>query len=115
VRTALWEDPAGYGGQLARQLGIPQEHLLAGLPQQVGMLTDRLIEPAEVAALVVQLCSPRAASIVGADYVIDCGAIKAVQLSPFPDRYRWQTGVVLRQNHHPSVPDLVRRVIEHML
>jgi NAD(P)-dependent dehydrogenase (short-subunit alcohol dehydrogenase family) len=78
VRTALWESEGGYGGQLARQLGIPQEHLLAGLPQQVGMLTGRLIEPAEVAALVVQLCSPRAASIVGADYLIDGGAIKTV-------------------------------------
>lgn len=78
VRTALWEDPAGYGGQLARHLGIPHEHLLAGLPQQVGMLTGRLIEPAEVAALVVQLCSPRAASIVGADYLIDGGALKTV-------------------------------------
>ena len=78
VRTALWEDPAGYGGQLAQQLGIPHEDLLAGLPQQVGMLTGRLIEPAEIAALVVQLCSPRAASIVGADYLIDGGALKAV-------------------------------------
>ncbi|TDO43178.1 NAD(P)-dependent dehydrogenase (short-subunit alcohol dehydrogenase family) [Kribbella sp. VKM Ac-2527] len=76
VRTALWEDPAAYGGQLAEKLGIPHEHLLAALPQQTGMLTGRLIEPAEVADLIVQLCSPRAASIMGADYLIDAGIIK---------------------------------------
>ncbi|MFB6721618.1 SDR family NAD(P)-dependent oxidoreductase [Kribbella sp. NPDC056345] len=76
VRTALWTSPEGYGGQLAKQLGIPQEHLLAALPQQTGMLTGRLIEPAEVAALVVQLCSPLTASITGADYLIDAGSSK---------------------------------------
>lgn len=78
VRTALWESESGYGGQLARQLGIPQEHLLAGLPQQTGMLTGRLIEPEEVAALVAQLCSPLTASIIGADYLIDGGSVKTV-------------------------------------
>jgi NAD(P)-dependent dehydrogenase (short-subunit alcohol dehydrogenase family) len=76
VRTDLWEHPAGYGGQLARRFGVPQEELLAALPQQTGMLTGRLIESAEVADLIVQLCSPRAASIVGADYVIDGGILK---------------------------------------
>ena len=78
VRTAFWESEEGYGGQLARKLGIPQEHLLAALPGQLGMLTGRLVEPAEVAALVAQLCSPRTASITGADYVIDGGIIKTV-------------------------------------
>ncbi|MFG1815927.1 SDR family NAD(P)-dependent oxidoreductase [Kribbella sp. NPDC049174] len=76
VRTALWTDPEMYGGQLARKLGVTQDELLAGLPQQTGMLTGRLIEPAEVATLVVQLCSPLTASIVGADYVIDAGSVK---------------------------------------
>jgi NAD(P)-dependent dehydrogenase (short-subunit alcohol dehydrogenase family) len=76
VRTALWTDPEMYGGQLARKLGVSQDDLLAGLPQQAGMVTGRLIEPAEVAALVVQLCSPVTASIVGADYLIDGGIMK---------------------------------------
>lgn len=77
VRTALWEHPEAYGGQLARKLGVPQEDLLAALPGQVGMLTGRLIEPGEVADLIVQLCSPRAASIMGADYLIDGGILKS--------------------------------------
>ncbi|MDX2968710.1 SDR family NAD(P)-dependent oxidoreductase [Kribbella solani] len=76
VRTGLLTDPERYGGQLARALGVPHEALLAGLPQQAGMLTGRLIEPAEVAALIVQLCSPLTASIIGADYLIDAGAVK---------------------------------------
>ncbi|GAA1713430.1 SDR family oxidoreductase [Kribbella yunnanensis] len=78
VRTALWTSPEGYGGQLAQRLGIPQEHLLAALPEQAGMITGRLIEPSEVAALVVQLCSPLTASITGADYLIDAGRSKTV-------------------------------------
>jgi NAD(P)-dependent dehydrogenase (short-subunit alcohol dehydrogenase family) len=77
VRTALWESPEAYGGQLARKLGLPQEQLLAALPEQVGMLTGRLIEAGEVADLVVHLCSPRAASIMGADYLIDGGSLKS--------------------------------------
>lgn len=76
VRTALWVGPDQYGGQLAKKLGVSQDDLIAGLPEQTGMLTGRLIEPAEVAALVVQLCSPLTASIVGADYLIDGGIIK---------------------------------------
>ncbi|WP_433010741.1 SDR family NAD(P)-dependent oxidoreductase [Kribbella sp. CA-294648] len=77
VRTALWEHPEAYGGQLARKLGVPQEQLLAALPGQVGMLTGRLIEAGEVADLIVQLCSPRAGSIMGADYLIDGGILKS--------------------------------------
>lgn len=77
MRTALWEHPEADGGQLARKLGVPQEQLLAALPGQVGMLTGRLIEAGEVADLIVQLCSPRAGSIMGADYLIDGGILKS--------------------------------------
>jgi NAD(P)-dependent dehydrogenase (short-subunit alcohol dehydrogenase family) len=76
VRTAMWEDPAGYGAELAKSMGITQEQLLAALPGSVGMTTGRLIEPAEVASLVTYLASPQAASISGADMRIDGGAIK---------------------------------------
>jgi NAD(P)-dependent dehydrogenase (short-subunit alcohol dehydrogenase family) len=76
VRTALWEHPDSYGGRLAAKLGVPHEQLLAALPAQAGMLTGRLIEAGEVADLVVQLCSPRAGSITGADHLIDGGLVK---------------------------------------
>jgi NAD(P)-dependent dehydrogenase (short-subunit alcohol dehydrogenase family) len=77
VRTALWEHPESYGGRLAAKLGVPHDQLLAALPAQTGMLTGRLIEPGEVADLIVQLCSPRAGSITGADHVIDGGLEKS--------------------------------------
>ncbi|WP_433323225.1 SDR family oxidoreductase [Spirillospora sp. CA-294931] len=78
VRTALWEDPAGYGAGLAASMGLELPQLLAGLPAAMGMTTGRLIEPHEVAALVAYLASPHAASVSGADVLIDGGAIKTV-------------------------------------
>ncbi|MFF5206463.1 SDR family NAD(P)-dependent oxidoreductase [Streptosporangium sp. NPDC000396] len=78
VRTSMWEDPAGYGAELARSMGVEHEQLLAQLPAGMGMTTGRFVEPAEVAALVVHLASPHAASINGADHLIDGGSIKTV-------------------------------------
>lgn len=78
VRTAMWEAPDGYGAGLAKAFGVSQEQFLAALPGQLGMTTGRLIEPAEVAALVTYLASPLAASVNGADLVIDGGSIKTV-------------------------------------
>ncbi|NDU77153.1 SDR family oxidoreductase [Actinomadura sp. DSM 109109] len=76
VRTAMWESPDGYGARLAASLGLAREQLVAGLPASMGMTTGRLVEPAEVAALIAYLASPLAASTTGADHVIDGGAIK---------------------------------------
>ncbi|MFE4170881.1 oxidoreductase [Streptomyces sp. NPDC056909] len=78
VRTDLWESPDGYGAELAKSMGLEQEQLLAHLPTATGMVTGRLIDPAEVAALVTYLASPLAGSITGADHIIDGGAIKTV-------------------------------------
>jgi NAD(P)-dependent dehydrogenase (short-subunit alcohol dehydrogenase family) len=76
VRTSMWEGAEGYGAELARALGVTHKELLRALPGQVGMTTGRFIEPAEAAALVVYLASPIAASIAGADLLIDGGAVK---------------------------------------
>ncbi|MFI6848375.1 SDR family oxidoreductase [Kitasatospora sp. NBC_00085] len=78
VRTAMWESPTGYGAALATALGLEQEQLLAALPGTAGMTTGRLVEPAEVAALVVHLASPLAGSVTGADFLIDGGSVKTV-------------------------------------
>ncbi|WP_232667683.1 SDR family NAD(P)-dependent oxidoreductase [Pseudonocardia sp. TRM90224] len=78
VRTALWESPQGYGAELAQSLGAPHEQLLEQLPGSMGVLTGRFVEPAEVAALVGYLASPLAASVTGADHIIDGGSIKTV-------------------------------------
>jgi NAD(P)-dependent dehydrogenase (short-subunit alcohol dehydrogenase family) len=78
VRTAMWEAPDGYGAELAKEQGIPQEELLAAIPAHMGMTTGRFVQPSEVASLVTYLVSPRAASFNGADLVMDGGAIKTV-------------------------------------
>ncbi|GLW05277.1 3-oxoacyl-ACP reductase [Microtetraspora sp. NBRC 13810] len=76
VRTALWQSPDGYGAGLATAMGLPLEDLLAGLPSATGMVTGRLVEPAEVATLIAYLGSPLAASVTGADHLIDGGSVK---------------------------------------
>ncbi|WNI29324.1 SDR family oxidoreductase [Streptomyces sp. ITFR-6] len=78
VRTAMWESPDGYGAELSRSMGVEHEQLLAGLPAALGMVTGRLVDPDEVAALVACLASPRAGSTTGADHIIDGGSIKTV-------------------------------------
>ncbi|NEA32586.1 SDR family oxidoreductase [Streptomyces sp. SID13031] len=76
TRTSMWEGDSGLGAQLAAAVGAPQEAIVAGAPEQVGMVTGRLAEPAEVADLISYLLSPRAASITGSDHLIDGGAIR---------------------------------------
>ncbi len=78
VRTAMWESTDGYGAQLAEALGVPHAQLLDGLPDTAAMVTGRLVEPSEVAALVAYLGSPVAASITGADHIIDGNSVKTV-------------------------------------
>ncbi|MEV4570397.1 oxidoreductase [Nonomuraea sp. NPDC049419] len=76
VRTAMWEESGGYGALLAGMHGVELEQFLAGLPAATGVTTGRLIEPEEVASLVAWLASPHAASVTGADHIIDGGVIK---------------------------------------
>ncbi|WP_225729518.1 MULTISPECIES: SDR family NAD(P)-dependent oxidoreductase [unclassified Nocardia] len=78
VRTAFWESAAGPGGKIAAANGIRVEEFLPQLPSTVGMTTGRLIEPAEIAAQVAFLASDHARSIVGADLIVDGGALKTV-------------------------------------
>ncbi|MFJ9693218.1 SDR family oxidoreductase [Kitasatospora sp. NPDC101183] len=56
--------------------GLSQSQLLDALPGMLGMATGRLVEPAEVAALVAYLASPLAASTTGTDHLVDAGAVK---------------------------------------
>jgi NAD(P)-dependent dehydrogenase (short-subunit alcohol dehydrogenase family) len=76
VRTAIWEAPGGFGAQLAAAAGTGHDEFLAQVPVVMGMTTGRFTEPGEVAELIAFLASARAASITGADFLIDGGLVK---------------------------------------
>lgn len=78
VRTAIWEDPQGFGGKLAARSGAEHAAFLDGVPAALGITTGRITEPHEVAALIAFLLSDVAGNITGADHVIDGGTVKTV-------------------------------------
>ncbi|MEU6393067.1 SDR family oxidoreductase [Streptomyces sp. NPDC046939] len=76
VRTAIWEAPDGFGARLADANGLTHADLIDAAPALMGMVTGRLTEPEEVAALITYLASPVAGSVTGVDYRIDGGSVK---------------------------------------
>lgn len=76
TRTAVWEAPDGLGARLAAAANTGHAEFLAQVPTAMGMTTGRMTEPDEVAQLIAYLASPQAASIVGADFLIDGGLVK---------------------------------------
>jgi NAD(P)-dependent dehydrogenase (short-subunit alcohol dehydrogenase family) len=72
VRTRLWTRP-----EIARQAGMSPEEFIATVPKMAGLSTGKMIEPGEVAALVVLLASGEVPSVTGSDYVIDAGMLKS--------------------------------------
>jgi NAD(P)-dependent dehydrogenase (short-subunit alcohol dehydrogenase family) len=78
VRTAIWEDPDGFGAKVAAASGIEHATFLQQIPAAFGITTGRITEPQEVAALIAFLLSDTAGNITGADYLIDGGTIKTL-------------------------------------
>jgi NAD(P)-dependent dehydrogenase (short-subunit alcohol dehydrogenase family) len=75
--TSLMEGADGFGAQLAAHLGVDHSTLLAALPGQSGMLTGRLIDPDEIARVVLLLSSPTMPSAIGSNWAVHAGATKA--------------------------------------
>jgi NAD(P)-dependent dehydrogenase (short-subunit alcohol dehydrogenase family) len=73
VRTRIWSNP-----DIARQAGLSPLEFLAAVPKMAGLSTGKMIEPGEVAALVVLLASGAVPSITGSDYSIDAGMTKSL-------------------------------------
>ncbi|WP_306215967.1 SDR family NAD(P)-dependent oxidoreductase [Actinoplanes sp. RD1] len=77
TRTPLMEADDGFGAQVAAVMGVDRETFLKAMPQQGGMLTGELIDPAEIARAVVLLASPALPSAIGANWTVDAGSVKA--------------------------------------
>ncbi|BCJ38796.1 3-oxoacyl-ACP reductase [Actinocatenispora thailandica] len=76
VGSSLWRGENGFGAKVAAASGVDHQEFLAAIPQQFGMASPRITEPAEVAALVTFLASEAAGNILGSDFVIDGGTVK---------------------------------------
>jgi NAD(P)-dependent dehydrogenase (short-subunit alcohol dehydrogenase family) len=78
VRTPWWTDAGGAADILAAQMGTDRDSVMTRVaPEMMQLTTGRLAEPAEIAAAVAFLASPRSASTTGTELVVDGGMLKA--------------------------------------
>ncbi|MFF8030304.1 SDR family NAD(P)-dependent oxidoreductase [Streptomyces sp. NPDC016626] len=78
TRTPQITGEDGYIARVADSMGVGHGALVAALPKRTGMLTETLIEPAEIARAVLLLASPTMPSAIGANWFVDAGATKTV-------------------------------------
>lgn len=71
VRTRIWTKPA-----IVEKSGMSAEEFVAAVPGRAGLTTGAMVEPSEIAALVVLLASGRVPSVTGADLSVDAGLLK---------------------------------------
>ncbi len=78
VRTPLLTEPGGIAETLAQASRIDRETMVEQFPQRNNATLGRLIEPEEIASLVLFLASERATMIVGSDFLLDGGMKKTI-------------------------------------
>ena len=79
VRTPWWTKKGGAAEVMAQALGSDRDTVLeTAAAEMMNLTTGRLIDPQEVADVIVLLASPRAASTTGSDFIVDAGLRKAV-------------------------------------
>ncbi|QWF81846.1 SDR family oxidoreductase [Amycolatopsis sp. CA-230715] len=77
TRTSLWVGDSEAGARVAAARGITVDELVKEVIGRLRITTGRPVEPTEVASVIAFLASPLAASVNGADYVVDGGVTKA--------------------------------------
>lgn len=78
VLTPQWNSDGGHADNMGKAFGVDRETFLNELPKLNNMTIGRLIQPDEIAALVVFLASEHAAAMVGANTIIDGGTLKSI-------------------------------------
>lgn len=76
TRTNLVVGEDGFIAQVAAALGVEHSALLADRNQQDGPITGELIDPAEIARVIVLLSSPTLPSAVGSNWALHAGSLK---------------------------------------
>lgn len=76
VGTDIWTGE--FGAKVAAANGLGHAEFLEAVPAQFGMVTGKIIDAAEVGALITFLVSDAAPGVVGADLVIDGGLVKTI-------------------------------------
>jgi NAD(P)-dependent dehydrogenase (short-subunit alcohol dehydrogenase family) len=78
VRTPWWTEDGGAADILAARTGSDRDSVIGTLaPDLMQLSTGRLAEPREIADAGLLLASPRSGSTTGAEFVVDCGLVKA--------------------------------------
>jgi len=76
THTPLVAGADGMAAIIAGATGSAHEDVLAAFPEQTGLLTGRLIDPAEIARAVLLLASPTMPSAIGENWAVDAGSTK---------------------------------------
>jgi 3-oxoacyl-[acyl-carrier protein] reductase len=74
--TELWMREGGLADQIAQVRGITREQALEA--QRARIPLGRFAEPAEIAAVIVFLCSEPASTVAGAAWSVDGGTVPAI-------------------------------------
>lgn len=79
VRTPWWTDAGGAADVLAAMTGTDRDTVLdRSAAEMMNLTTGRLLDPQEIADMIVLLASPRSAGTTGSDVVVDAGLVKTV-------------------------------------
>jgi 3-oxoacyl-[acyl-carrier protein] reductase len=76
VGSDLWLGEGGLGDQTARAAGVSRDEALKAQMAKVPL--GRFAEPAEIADVVVFLCSARASNVTGAAWSVDGGTVATI-------------------------------------
>jgi 3-oxoacyl-[acyl-carrier protein] reductase len=76
VASPLWIDEGGLADQVAAAQGITREQALERQRERIPL--GRFAEPEEIAAVIALLCSEPAASVAGAAWSVDGGAVPVI-------------------------------------